>query len=218
MKIVISCCNRKNGEPFQHNGNTINFISRVNEVEGNSNNLYCHPDDIIPDDNITWRELVALQAVRDDLISAHDLYRPNIYSSLYDNYGNDLFIFSAGWGIIRAEYKLPKYNITFSNGHNIPAYAKRNNNDIFNDFNQLIAVNDNEPILFMAGKDYVVPFCELTEGIPNNKIIVYSSQAVLNNNPYLNNPAFQFSHYQTNTRTNWHYEFARRLINNEIEI
>ena len=216
MKIIISCCDRKNGELFQHNGEAINFVSHANELTPN-NELYFHPDDLMPNENITWRELVAQQEIRNDLLPTHELYKPEIYNSLFQHYGNNLFIFSAGWGIVRADYKLPKYNVTFSNSNNIPIYAKRNDNDTFNDFNQLEGVDENERIIFIGGKDYVLPFCQLTNHLPNQKIVVYKNHDVLNNNPYLNNN-FQFMHYQTNRRTNWHYEYANRLINNEIEL
>lgn len=217
MKIIISCCDRKNGTAFIHNGEIINFISHVNQVSPN-NEMYYHPDDLIPNETISWRELVAQQEPGSNLQSSHELYRPPIYSSLFQNFGNDMYIYSAGWGIIRADFKLPKYNVTFSNNNNIPNYAKRNRNDKFNDFNHLVDVNINEDIIFMAGNDYVIPFCELTHLLPNKKIIIYKNLAVLNNNPYLNTNNFQFVHYETNRRTNWHYEFARKLINNEIVI
>lgn len=217
MKIVISCCDRKNGNPFTYNEETINFVSHVNAALQN-NELYFHPDDLIPNENNTWRDLVAQQEEGNNLLPAYNLYRPNIYAALFENYGNDLFIFSAGWGIIRADFRLPKYNITFSNNRNIPNYAIRNNVDIFHDFNHLEGIAANEQILLIAGSDYVLPFCQLTANLPNEKIIIYKNQALLNNNPYLNNNNFHFNHYQTNRRTNWHYEFAQRLINNEIEI
>lgn len=217
MKVIISCCDRKNGNSFTHNGEIINFVSRVNEIVHN-NAIYVHPDDLIPNENITWRELIALQEIRDDLKPTYDLYVPEIYNSLFHNFGNDFFIFSAGWGIVRADYKLPKYNVTFSTGNNIPNYSVRNQNDFFNDFNQLEGIDIHEKIIFFAGKDYVLPFCQLTDHFPNEKIIIYKNNDVLINNPYLNNNNFQFIHYQTNRRTNWHYEFAQRLINNEIEL
>jgi hypothetical protein len=47
MKIVISCCNRKNGGPFIHNGRMINFISQVDQVVPNDE-MYFHPDDLVP--------------------------------------------------------------------------------------------------------------------------------------------------------------------------
>ena len=217
MKIIISCCDRKNGMTFQQDGDKINFVSNVNEVSSN-NELYFHPDNLIPNENITWRELIAKQENRIDLLSTYILYKPNIYKLLFQHYGNDLFIFSAGWGIVRADYKLPKYNVTFSNGKNIPFYARRKKNDVFNDFNQLEGLDLNERIIFIAGKDYVSTFCQLTNHLPNEKIIIYKSQDVLIDNPYLNKNNFQFFHYQTNTRTNWHYEFANRLMNNQIEL
>jgi hypothetical protein len=217
MKVIISCCDRKNGNQFTHNKKSINFISKVNEVDSN-NALYVHPDDLIPNENITWRELIALQEIRDDLLPTYDLYRPEIYKSLYQHLGDDLFIFSAGWGIVRADYKLPKYNVTFSKGNNIPIYNIRNQNNIFNDFNHLENIDINELVVFIAGKEYVQPFCQLTNHLPNKKIIIYKNNAVLNNNPYLKSHNFKFVHYQTNRRTNWHYEFAERLINNEIEL
>jgi hypothetical protein len=217
MKIIISCCDRKNGELFIHNGEIINFVSHINEFTPN-NGMCFRPDDLIPNENITWRELVAQQAIRNDLLPAFKLYKPEIYNSLFQYYGIDLFIFSAGWGIVRADYKLPKYNVTFSNGNNIPIYAVRNATDVFYDFNQLEGINENERIIFIAGKDYVLPFCQLTDHLPNEKIIIYKNIEVVNNNPYLNNNNFQFIHYQTNRRTNWHYEFANKLINNEIEL
>ena len=214
MKIIISCCKRKNGNPFMYNDKTINFVSHVNAGLPN-NALYFHPDNLIPNENITWRNLIAQL---NDILPAYRLYRPNIYATLFERYGNDLFIFSAGWGIIRADFRLPKYDVTFSNNNNIPVYARRNNNDIFQDFNHLVGIEENESIVLIAGSNYVIPFCKLTRDLPNKKIIIYKNQNLLNNNPYLNNNNFQFIHYQTDRRTNWHYEFAQRLIDNEIEI
>ncbi len=47
MKIIISCSNKKNGESFLHNGTAINFVSRVDGLDA-ENELYVHPDDLIP--------------------------------------------------------------------------------------------------------------------------------------------------------------------------
>lgn len=217
MKIVISCCDSKNGNLFTYNEETINFVSHVSPALPN-NQLYFHPDDLIPNENITWRDLIAKQEGDNNLLPAYNLYRPNIYAALFENFGNDLFIFSAGWGIIRADFELPKYNVTFSKNKNVPVYARRNNDDAFHDFNHLAGILENESIVLIAGYDYVLPFCQLTANLPNEKIIIYKNQTLINNNPYFNDNSFQFIYYQTNRRTNWHYEFAQRLINNEIEI
>jgi hypothetical protein len=217
MKVIISCCSRKTGESFTHNGQPINFISRVNEVIENPGN-YFHPDDLIPNENSSWRDVITQQEIRHDLNPAHELYQDPIYNSLFDHFGIDLFIFSAGWGLVRADYKLPRYDVTFSNRQRTPNYTRRDNNDHFNDFNQLLGLNPEEVLLFMGGMDYVMPFYGLTENMPNEKIIVYRNQNLLDNLPNLDINNFQFLYYQTNRRTNWHYEFAKRLINNEIEL
>jgi hypothetical protein len=211
MKIVISCCNRKNGGPFIHNGRMINFISQVNQVVPNDE-MYFHPDDLVPNEDITWRELVKQQDLNNNLQPAYELYRPAIYSLLFQKFGKDLYIFTAGWGIIRADFKLPKYNITFSNNNNIPNYARRDIKQDFKDFNHLEGIAQNEEIILIAGRDYVLPFCKLTENFPNNKIIIYKNEELLNHNQYLNNNNFQLRHYQTNRRTNWHYEYAQELL------
>ena len=217
MKIIISCSKSKNGDSFLYNETKINFVSRVDGLDS-ENELYVHPDDLIPNEENTWRDLVSQQEIRNDLLPAYQLYKHLIYDSLFQHYGDDLFIYSAGWGIVRADFKLPKYNITFSNERNIPTYAIRNHNDDFNDFNQLEAIDENETIVFIGGKDYVLPFCQLTNHLPNQKVIIYKNMGVLNHNPYANINNFRFKHYLTNERRKWHYEYANKLINNEIEL
>lgn len=220
MKIVITCSGQKNGEALFYNGNSIDFVSHVDEVDNNTEGvLYFHPDDLIPNDSKTWRDLIEEENSSNqynlNLLSAYQLYAPNIYNSLFEEYEDKLYIFSAGWGIIQAKYKLPKYDITFSQKNDIPKSAKRKKNDIrFKDFNQL--QNDAETILFIAGKDYLLPFCELTKNLNSVKIIVFTSSDVLQNNPYLENSGFIFYHYKTDTESNWYYEFAKKLIKKEI--
>jgi hypothetical protein len=217
MKIVFCCSTTKNGNHFIHNGLTINFVSHVDHAVDRSV-IQVHPDNLIPDDVITWRELISLQEAQKNLIPAHLLYRPSIYNDLYQNFGNDLFIFSAGWGIVRADYKLPKYDVSFSRRSNVPLYAKRRPGEVFNDFNQLVGINEGERIIFIGGGDYILPFCELTMNLPNEKVVIYKNVNAVNRLPYLNIDSFTFLLYDTNLRTNWHYVFAKKLINEQIEI
>ncbi len=217
MVIVISCSSKKNGNLFHYKNKTVKFISNVNKVP-NDGNAYVHPDDLIPNEKITWRNLIERQSDGNNLVEAHNLYANDIYNGLNDKYADNLYIFSAGWGIVRARYKLPVYDITFSKGRNIENFTRRSNENTFKDFNHLRELGKNEDILLIAGKDYVLPFCSLTKELPNKKIIVYKSDAVLRNNPFLKDPNFQVFHYQTNRRTTWYYEFARKLINEEINL
>jgi hypothetical protein len=219
MKIIISCCDRKNGGPLIHNGEVINFVSHVDQVVPNDE-MYFHPDDLVPNDLITWRELVSQQGQNNYLQPAYELYKPPIYNSLYQNYGNDLFIFSAGWGIVRADYKLPKYNVTFAKGKNVPKSAKRYRNDCFHDFNHLESKDNrtDEEIVLIAPKDYVTPFCQLTNNLQNKKIIFYFGDEI--KSKFINKPDFEFRKipFITNNNRKWHYELAQLLIKNEIAI
>jgi hypothetical protein len=217
MKIVISCCDRKNGDLFKYNGVSVNFVSQIKGIS-KEKELNVRPDDKVLGESITWRELISRQESLKEVLPAYKLYAPGIYKSLYDKYGTDFYIFSAGWGIVRADYKLPKYNITFSKSQSVPTYAKRNKEDVFHDFNHLEGIDRDEEIILIAGKDYVLPFCQLTCSFPNKKIVIYTSKDLLKNNPYIKDDNFQFRHYQTTTRTNWHYGFAQKLINNHIRI
>jgi hypothetical protein len=215
MKIIISCSDQKNGELLVHKGLKINFVSNKDQSVANQE-LHFHPDDIVPNEEISWRNLINQQKKDLHLIPAYELYKRPIYSALFKYFGADLFVFSAGWGIIKADYKLPKYNVTFSCSKNIPLHARRNSEDKFNDFNHLLGIEENERIVLIAGLDYVLPFCQLTEQLPNEKIIIFKNKKIILNNPFWGNKKFNFVYYHTTRRTNWHYEVAERLIKNEI--
>ncbi|MBN2695885.1 class I SAM-dependent methyltransferase [bacterium] len=225
MRVVITCCGQKNGESLFYNGDYIDFISHTNKIETNNKEstkkLYFHPDDLIPNESKSWRDLIedgnSSTLYNLNILPAYQLYNHPIYNLLFQKYRDKLYIFSAGWGVVQAEYKLPKYDITFSQKDSIPEFIKRDRDDSrFKDFNQL--ENDAETTILIAGKDYVLPFCELTKDLNCVKIIVYTSDDVLQNNPYLENSDFIFYHYKTDTESNWYYEFANRLINGEFKM
>lgn len=216
MKIVIICCSKKNGNNLVHKGKSINFVANKQYAPPNSNTaLYVHPDDLIADEGITWRALVEKQ--NSNLLPAYQLYDQSIYQKLYQKFKNDLFIFSAGWGIIRADYQVPKYNITFSNASNVPQYAQRNSkcDRAYKSFNHLTTINSNETILLMGGSDYIRMFFAEAIQLKNKKKIIYTSDrlnGLANNTIFNENTNLEFYRYATNTRTNWHYEFAELLI------
>jgi hypothetical protein len=56
------------------------------------------------------------------LFCAGALYKNKIYAELIQALGfTNVFILSAGWGLVRADVRLPPYNITFSNEAPFPA-------------------------------------------------------------------------------------------------
>jgi hypothetical protein len=213
MIVVISCSGSKNGKNLIYNGKEINFVSMPDA--GNRNQF--RPDDKIPSEQKTWREYVNSQQENDKLLESYNLYKPAIYKALYEKYNTNLFILSAGWGVINSEFKIPKYDITFSKKADIS--SQRGKYDSFNDFNHLQEVNPNETIVFLGGSDYIELFYELTRDLPNEKVIFYKKKNIYQENPFLkSDKSYKLIKYETKASTNWHYGCAKELINGNVNI
>ena len=117
---------------------------------------------------------------------------------------------SAGWGLVKSEFKLPKYDISFSTKGNKKSIRKININKppIYNDFNQL-EVSCVDDIVYVGGKDYLDLFYKLTQNLPNRKIIYYNTQT----QPKANNGNYKYIKYDINYTTNWYYQLAKDLCN-----
>ena len=118
-----------------------------------------------------------------------------------------VFILSAGWGLVNANFLLPDYDITFSS--TAPAFKRRRKSDIYRDFCML--GNDTDDIAFLGGKDYLPLFYGLTENLPTQKTIFFNSSHA----PEIPD-GYKSVRYATTTRTNWHYECANDLINGRL--
>ena len=60
-----------------------------------------------------------------DLWCAGTLYDRLDYSAIIELIGFDnVFILSAGWGLIRADFRIPPYDVTFSSGIKVKGHAK----------------------------------------------------------------------------------------------
>ena len=114
----------------------------------------------------------------------------------------NVFILSAGWGLIAASFLTPTYDITFS--ASAEPYKRRRPRDVYHDLCQLTD-DSRQEFVFIGGKDYVPLFVELTSSIPV-RTVFYNSE----NPPSA--PGCTLRRFQTNTRTNWHYECARALL------
>ena len=210
MIIVISCSGSKNGENLVYKNNEITFVSSPNEENTN----HFRPDSEIPNEKRTWREYINSQE-NNNLLESYKLYRNKIYSSLYQKYESNLFIISAGWGIINSEFKIPKYDITFNK--KAEKNSQRKKTDFFKDFNHLEKVNPNEKIIFFGGADYLKLFYNLTKDLPNEKIIFYKKKNIYSELPFLKNESsFKLIKYETKASTNWHYGCAKDLLENKI--
>ena len=140
-QVIIPCSGPKktNAPTFHIKGSPIEFAA--NPICGRPNQR--RPwDPIVPGGLRTWVHCVAdynnlgllhradIEAGvgitgQGTLWCAGTLYTNSIYADLirvleFDN----VYILSAGWGLIRAAVKIPPYDITFSKGQNVPQHAK----------------------------------------------------------------------------------------------
>lgn len=139
MTIILPCANRKkpNAPTFCLNGVTVDFVANPNTP-----NQRRPWDRIVPESERTWIHCVAdynnlghlspndTQAGvsisnNRELFCAGTLYVNQAYSDIIASIGfRNLFILSAGWGLVRADHRLPTYNITFSTAKKTPAHAR----------------------------------------------------------------------------------------------
>jgi hypothetical protein len=159
---------------------------------------------------LLWKYNEAQKANPFKLLPAYQLYENKTYGLLVDRFGFDnVYILSAGWGLIRSEFLIPYYDITFS--QSADNYKRRLKKDRYNDF-QMLSVETTEKVCFIGGKDYLPLFCELTEGIKGQRIALFNSKKT----PDFKNCLFE--RFDTRAQTNWHYECAKALIEGKISL
>lgn len=214
-KYVIQCAASKNAKAGclkSSDGKFVKFVAQPDLIS-NENVIYARPDDMA-NGTETWRD--KLNTINssghnpDSLLPAYKLYSHPSYKQLVEKFGvKNVYILSAGWGLVKSDFLLPDYNITFSNV--APRFAKRVKKDFYNDYTQ-IDCNEGDVIVFVGGKDYQELFIRLTNKCICKKIIFYNSTQ----KPKLKD--VEFIKYETRTRTNWHYEPAKDLIADIIKI
>jgi hypothetical protein len=217
MIAVIQCAATKRpdaGHLVTAAGKPVYFVADPEAAPVAPTCVYARPDDL-SDSGASWRSvLLAYNKAPNEnplgLYSAYELYQNKVYERLADNYKvENVYILSAGWGLIRADFLTPNYDITFSPIADL--YKKRRKTDQYNDFNMLTSDTD-QVILFFGGKDYLPLFGRLTDTIRSTKIVFYNSSSA----PRLNGCTLR--RFETATRTNWHYECANALLDGMIRI
>jgi len=119
MIVVIQCAGSKFADACslkEEDGRPVQFVAQP-KCAPKDGVFYARPDDV--SDGMTWRDKLLRYnqtgANPLGLRRAIDLYRPPIYGALAVALpASDLFILSAGWGLIRADFLTPAYDITFS--------------------------------------------------------------------------------------------------------
>ena len=226
MKIIIQCCASK--VPFAgtfktKTGKPIHFVANPSAVYENTE-CYYRPDDLIPWSNMSWRAFLKkyndnykLKKYNpDNLLMSGDLYSPPAYSDLINKFGyENVYVLSAGWGLVRSDYLLPSYDITFS--YRAANLKRRKQNDHYHDFNELYynmsSINENEKIYFFGGNSYLPLLYRLLSKIPADKIIYYISENVPKKTRY------KYIRYPnpSGRKTNWHYDCIQDYIHGCIE-
>ncbi len=217
MIIVIQCASKKKpaaGHLCGRDGQPVLFVAAPDFAPTGVANAYARPDDI-SDRGVSWRtQLLDYNDMPGnnplDLLPAWQLYENKTYERLVNRYGlESMYVLSAGWGLIAAEFLTPAYDITFSS--NAEKYKRRWKKDRYNDLRMLPA-DTTEPIVFFGGKDYVPLFCSLTESAKGQRFLLYNSATAPDA------PGCMLKRFNTTTRTNWHYECANAFIDGKITI
>jgi hypothetical protein len=211
MIVVIQCAARKRsdaGRLRRADGKPVVFVAQPNLAPPDDGVAYARPDDV-SEGGMSWREsLLNYNAAPHDnslgLCPAYLLYQNKIYVRLVNRFGpENVYILSAGWGLVRADFLTPYYDITFS--PSAEAYKRRYRADSYSDFRMLPDQMDQE-IVFFGGKDYLPLFCSLTTAVRTKRTIFYNSAKT----PRVNSCALE--RFATATRTNWHYECANAFL------
>ncbi len=140
--------------------------------------VYAKPDDL-SEQGTPWRQLL-LDYNRSgqnplELLSAYQLYQEPVYGRLADRVTpQNLYILSAGWGLIPALFLTPYYDITFSQVKPDQKYKQRRKTDHYNDF-AMIPAGTTEQIVFFGSKSYVPLFCSLTQELRTEKVVLYNT-------------------------------------------
>lgn len=203
MKIIIQCANGK----VKNKTKLANFQFVANPENVNQ----FKPDDKVPSKPETWRELITrynktVNSNPWNLLTAGKIYKNKIYKEVLNKYDEkDVFILSAGWGLIRSNFLIPHYDISFSNS--APKLNRRKPNDSYQDYNHLKAgYNGEEEVLFFGGGSYLDLFYQLTKDIANKNIKIYHATDNIEKHP-----EYSYIKYPR-CFTNWHYQAVKDIL------
>ena len=139
MIVVIQCAASKKpdaGYLQRRDGRKVLFVADPQNAPVDTPYAYARPDDIA-DTGRSWRdELLRCNDAPGNnplgLLPAWQLYENETYALLAERYGKDrLYILTAGWGLIAADFLTPKYDITFS--AQADGFKRRSKKDRYND-------------------------------------------------------------------------------------
>lgn len=215
MIVVIQCAAKKQPDASclrTRDGKEVFFVADPDQAPERPGLVYARPDEI-SDTGFSWRELLSKYNESPGnnplgLCQAYELYQNPAYQLLASRFGlENVYILSAGWGLIKATFLIPNYDITFS--ASADAYKRRRKSDPYRDMCQLPESTD-EDVYFFGGKDYVPLFCELTETYKGQRTVFFNSV----HQPEA--PGCSLRRFSTRTRTNWHYQCVKEFCQGAI--
>ena len=216
MKIVIQCAGRKQPRAASFlapDGRPVLFLAHPEMAPSSAGHVYARPDEVSHDGR-TWRSRLLDYNRKPEvnplnLLPAYRLYTPEAYSALVEMFGiSQVFILSAGWGLIPAAFLTPNYDITFTG--DAKRWKRRRKTDHFEDY--CLMPDDGDEIVFLGGQAYLRLFSTLTASFKGNRRVFFKSAR----RPELPEGSTSIK-YSTPTR-NWHYECAMDFIAGEIGI
>jgi len=217
--VVIQCAASKvpsAGYMLTTDGRPVTFVADPRTAPKRPGIVYARPDDVSDDGKVSWRTRVAAYAKNPGdnavgLLPAYMLYQPETYLRLVRAFDlSNVYVLSAGWGIISADFLTPSYDITFSRPPGAKdRYKWRRPEDRYEDFCQLPRTSADR-IVFLGGVKYLPAFERLTRNIEADKVIYYRAATIQRRQ------GFRYVPYDTDRLTNWHYSCADDLIAGRI--
>lgn len=222
MHVVIQCAATKCPEAGTFrtaDGRWVAFVADPAAAPSAPDTLYAHPDDLSDQPSATWRQRVEAEnapggANSWGLLPAGDLYRPRIYRALVERYGRErVFILSAGWGLVRADWLLPTYDIALSSS--AEAHHRRRGVDGYQDWVSSNLQQATGPdVVFLGGRAYLPLFERLTARYGGRRLVFFPQVGPKAAAPTTSGCTTQA--YITSQRTNWHYACAEALLDGRI--
>ena len=219
-QILIQCAGDKSSDAgtFKYHGKIVNFVAQPQVCQETSCSVYVNPNQIIDQNkNITWfdklkeynKEYVETGDNPYNLFKAVELYRNAIFNHIKQRIGSEnIYILSAGWGIVKGSYLLPDYNITFSGAHNNKEW--RDINLEWQDMNHLDdpPSNINDLHIFCTAN-----YHPLLKRLLGGKIRK-DAKITIHTNLYMDVDNYKYEEFFPTGNTNWQYACAKDFINN----
>lgn len=190
-------------------GRRMVFVADPAKAPAVADARYARPDDARPDGR-TWRQYLvdynSREANPSNLYRAIDLYAHPVYAHLARQVPVErLYVLSAAWGLVRADFRLPSYEVSLSHSPQVPAYARRSGHAAWSDFSALEAGAGDE-VIFIGGNSYIPLFDALTSQTPAQRL-AYRSAGTGKGSQGL-----KFRRFDAKGRNNWYYDLAYQLV------